>query len=82
MRRVLTAAALFMLLLALPDAAEACPMCKSAAESDERLPRAFFASIMFMLGMPLALATGFGIFFWRLSKGPLDWQPENYAADA
>ena len=67
--RTLSAAAVVLIALALcPAAAEACPMCKSAAEADDRLPRAFFASIVFMLSVPLALATGFGVAFWRLSK--------------
>ncbi|HEX6987787.1 MAG TPA: hypothetical protein VF170_20570 [Planctomycetaceae bacterium] len=50
------------------DVAWACPMCKAAAESDPRLPNAFLASILFMLGMPFALATCFGVAFYRLSK--------------
>ncbi|QDT17693.1 hypothetical protein [Alienimonas californiensis] len=68
MRTAVVAAVLFAALVACPAAAEACPMCKAAAESDERLPRAFFASILFMMGMPIALATGFGVAFWRLSR--------------
>ncbi|MFH5804147.1 hypothetical protein [Alienimonas sp. DA493] len=68
MRAPVVAAVLVALLLACPAAAEACPMCKAAAESDDRLPRAFFASILFMMGMPVALATGFGVAFWRLSR--------------
>ena len=52
------------------DAALACPMCKEAAEADPRLPRAFFASILFMLSMPFALLTAFGVGFYRLSKRP------------
>ncbi|NNJ26182.1 hypothetical protein [Alienimonas chondri] len=81
MRSRFLIAALFTALLICPEAAEACPMCKSAAEADDRLPRAFFASIMFMMGMPVALATGFGIAFWRLSKRPQDWRPEDYSAE-
>jgi hypothetical protein len=50
------------------DAAWACPMCKAAAEADPRLPRAFMASILFMLAMPFTLLTCFGIGFYRLSK--------------
>lgn len=80
--RLATVAMVGVALLALPTAAEACPMCKSAAEADDRLPQAFFASILFMLSMPVALATGFGVAFWRLSKRPQDWQPEDYSAEA
>lgn len=50
------------------DAAWACPMCKAAAEADPRLPRAFMASILFMLAMPFTLLTCFGVGFYRLSK--------------
>lgn len=82
LRPLAIAVALCVALIALPTTAEACPMCKAAAEADDRLPQAFFASILFMMGMPAALATGFGIAFWRLSKRPDDWQPEDYAADA
>ena len=77
MRTLLTAAAALAVLTALPAAAEACPMCKTAAEADDRLPRAFFASILFMMGVPFTLAAGFGVAFWRLSKrpdGPTGWQ--------
>jgi hypothetical protein len=50
------------------DAAWACPMCKAAAEADPKLPTAFMASILFMLGMPFTLLTCFGVGFYRLSK--------------
>ena len=70
------AAALAVILVACPAAAEACPMCKAAAESDDRLPRAFFASILFMMGVPPALFCGFGLAFWRLSKRPDEPLPE------
>ncbi|MEX0716460.1 MAG: hypothetical protein WD066_07735 [Planctomycetaceae bacterium] len=70
-RRILFAAAcLFALGIAGPamPSAEACPMCKAANETDDRLPRAYMASILFMLAMPATLVTGFGFAFWRLSK--------------
>ena len=71
-RPLAAAAVLFAALAFLPEAAQACPMCKAAAESDDRLPRAFFASILFMLAVPTALFGGFGVAFWRLSKRPDD----------
>ena len=80
--RLIAAAAVLAAVAALPAAAEACPMCKAASEADDRLPQAFFASILFMMSMPVALATGFGVAFWRLSKRPQDWRPEDYSADA
>ena len=66
--RVSIAALAAAALLAVPDLAAACPMCKAGAEADDRLPRAFFASILLMLGVPCALFGGFGVAFWRLSK--------------
>ena len=74
------AAVFTALLLACPAAAEACPMCKAAAEADDRLPRAFFASILFMMGVPAVLFCGFGLAFWRLSKVADGWEPEDLAA--
>ena len=56
------------LLLLTADVALGCPMCKQAAESDPRLPKAFMVSIVFMMSVPFALVTGFGVAFWRLSK--------------
>ena len=48
--------------------ASACPMCKLANESDSRLPRAYMYSILFMIGMPMTVLSGFSIGFWRLSR--------------
>jgi len=48
--------------------ADACPMCKEAAESDSNLPRAYMYSILFMLAVPASMVTGFGIGFYRLSR--------------
>ena len=45
-------------------------MCSQAIDSEEdnRIPRAYMFSILFMLAMPATLLTGFGIGFYRLSK--------------
>ena len=67
-RRSLIALAGLAFWLSVAEPALACPMCKAAAESDPRLPNAFMASILFMLAMPFAIATSFGIAFYRLSK--------------
>ena len=64
----LRTALLALALLGVADAALACPMCKVAAEADDKLPGAFMASILFMLAMPFTLATCFGVAFYRLSK--------------
>lgn len=77
-RRLLPAALAAAALLCAPEIADACPMCKAGAEADDNLPRAFFASILFMMGMPVALATGFGVAFYRLSRTPQEGVPENW----
>ena len=66
--RPLAAAATLAAFALLPAIADACPMCKAGAEANDRLPRAFFASILFMLAVPFTLFGGFGVAFWRLSK--------------
>ena len=63
---VLACAALAVLLA--PEVALACPSCKAAAEADPKLPNAFLASSLFMLAMPVTLATCFGVAFYRLSQ--------------
>ena len=62
----LVAAVVISLAMAAP--VSACPMCKLAAESSLRQPRAYMFSILFMMGMPMMLTTGFGIAFYRLSR--------------
>ena len=76
-----TAAALF---LATAAPLAACPMCKLATETTSRQPRAYMYSILFMLGMPMMLTTGFGIGFYRLSRKAGQMQQEanaDFAAD-
>ncbi len=51
-------------------------MCKLANESDNRLPRAYMYSILFMLGMPATVLSGFSIGFWRLSRKAAQMQRE------
>jgi hypothetical protein len=57
-----------VLCLATASPVSACPMCKLAAESAARQPRAYMYSILFMMSMPMMLTTGFGIAFWRLNR--------------
>ena len=38
--------------------ASACPMCKAAVEEDDRQPRAYMYSILFMLGVPGTMGVG------------------------
>lgn len=62
-----------------PQSADACPMCQAANEDGEledfagdpsmtSVPRAYMFSILFMLAVPVGLATSFGVGFYRLSR--------------
>jgi hypothetical protein len=66
--RILTIAAGLLVCLMAAQSASACPMCKIANESDARLPTAYMYSILFMMGMPATILTGFSVGFWRLSR--------------
>jgi len=74
MLRRLAAAAAIALVLAVPSAVSACPLCKLANESKQadeeanRRPQAYMYSILFMLSMPATLLTGFSFGFYRLWK--------------
>ena len=50
------------------DSATACPMCKTANETDDARPKAYMYSILFMLSMPAMMFSGFGFAFYRLSR--------------
>ncbi len=64
---ILTIAAGFFFCLVAAAPASACPMCKLANETDSRLPMAYMYSILFMLGMPATVLSGFSASaFWRL----------------
>lgn len=54
-------------LLMWTSSASACPNCKAANETDSNLPRAYMYSILFMIGMPATIFTGFGISFYRMA---------------
>jgi hypothetical protein len=58
-------------------------MCKAANETEPALPRAYQASILFMLAMPAMVLSGFGIGFYRLSRRiPQPSDEEWFAFDA
>lgn len=59
--------------------AQACPGCKNANETDSLRPRAYMYSILFMLGMPATVFTGFGIAFYRMSRRAMLEQQEQLA---
>lgn len=48
--------------------ASACPNCKMANETDSRKPRAYMYSILFMIGMPATIFTGFAASFYRMNR--------------
>lgn len=66
--RVRMVAAVLVLLFTLTAAVQACPSCKAANETDSRRPKAYMYSILFMLGVPATMATGFGVGFYRMNK--------------
>jgi len=65
---VLCAAAAGVLPSRFESAAQACPGCKTANETESLRPTAYMYSILFMLGMPATVFTGFGIAFYRMSR--------------
>lgn len=50
------------------SSAEACPSCKTANATDSRLPLAYQASILFMLGVPTVMCSALGLALYRLNK--------------
>ncbi len=48
--------------------ASACPNCKATNDDDKRAAQGYMYSILFMIGMPATLFTGFGISFYRMTK--------------
>ena len=50
------------------ETAQACPNCKEGIKSDEKMPRAYQYSSIFMLSVPATLFTGFSYTFYRLNK--------------
>ena len=55
-----------LMLGAMPSIAEACPTCKDGvAAQGTGLAEGFYWSILFMLGMPFSLASGWAFFIWR-----------------
>lgn len=50
------------------SSALACPNCKLGNETESNRPRAYMYSILFMIGMPATIFTGFGISFYRMVR--------------
>lgn len=54
--------------LGVPQTASACPMCKTANEQDEKRPKAYMYSILFMLAMPTIIFGSFGYGLYVMNK--------------
>ncbi len=70
-RRIVLAVAILGAVGALPvgeTQAMACPNCKAGNETDPLKPKAYMYSILFMIGMPATIFTGFSLSFWRMTK--------------
>ncbi len=74
MRVVMMTVAVFTASGTLTSEAQACPGCKNANETESLRPRAYMYSILFMLGMPATVFTGFGIAFYRMSRRSMQEQ--------
>lgn len=71
LRRTVRTAAITLALLGtfgVSSEAMACPNCKLANESESNRPKAYMYSILFMIGMPATIFTGFGLSFYRMTK--------------
>lgn len=66
LQKSLVAGALALVLSS--SSAMACPNCKFANETESARPRAYMYSILFMIGMPATIFTGFGISFYRMTR--------------
>ncbi|MEQ9406684.1 MAG: hypothetical protein RIK87_03120 [Fuerstiella sp.] len=66
--KILTMAFALTVLAGMSSSATACPNCKFANETESNRPRAYMYSILFMIGMPATIFTGFGISFYRMTK--------------
>lgn len=60
--------ALSVALALIPSAAWACPMCSQVLNEEQVIPRAFYVSILFMLGMPPLVLGGIGFAIWRAHR--------------
>ncbi len=52
--------------------ARACPMCKAGLDDNDAKPRAYAASILFMLSVPACLFSSLGFGLWRLNRQESD----------
>ena len=50
-------------------------MCKAAAEQDDKQPKAYMYSILFMLGMPAVIFGSFGYGLYRMNQRESEQSP-------
>jgi hypothetical protein len=60
LRSIVLASAALCVLALLAGTAQACPMCSLSIAEEDRLPKAYMYSILFMLGMPATVFAGIG----------------------
>ena len=60
-----------------PNVALACPNCKAAISTDDKQPKAYMYSILFMLGMPTIIfgSIGYGLYQMSLRERELESLP-------
>ena len=74
-----------LVVMSVTSSAIACPNCKLANETNKGLPKAYMYSILFMIGMPATIFTGFGFSFYRMAKNAQQQNvdaPEDVVSDA
>ena len=67
-RKVLCAAAVVLLVAALPEFAEACPNCKEGMQNNGNgaaMIRGYFFSILFMMSMPFLILGTFSAYMYH-----------------
>jgi hypothetical protein len=58
----------FLAILAFPALTRACPMCSQNLNEEQHLPKAFLASILFMLAVPPTVLAGIAFAIWRARR--------------
>ena len=85
-RHLIVAATVLLVVGAFPVSSSpvhACPNCKNANESYPNRPTAYMYSILFMIGMPATIFTGFSLGFYRMVRNaqkqaePAELTPES-----
>lgn len=61
--------------------ASACPMCAEANKQDEKRPKAYMYSILFMMSMPAIIFTGFSIGLYRLHRNNASQGVDEHSSD-